>query len=272
VLHRLAEAGRAAPFSIQLLAGNYSALSLITAIDAAFAAPGGLWSNTYICTIDSITSKVSIRAIGVAFSLLFASGINSTNSLAKVLGFGRQDTASAISQTGTRHASLILSLFVDVVLEGIPNNAMKQVIGRDAVSGDATTRNIIARVPLDVNLNQLKFYYADRCELLHNYFPPMKLDRLAVRLFNDSGREYLTDGVDFYVMFEVVQLVHDWEDEARRERYSKCLPPVRKELKSETDEHVRSTYWNDIGKKAGVVAAIVGVGAAGYFYLNNDDV
>ncbi|GAQ90387.1 hypothetical protein KFL_006340070 [Klebsormidium nitens] len=125
------EQGSPAIFSICLDPGNVSAKSFVYLLNVALAS--GLWKNTYLAAIDSVSNKISITANGrnaVPFKLLFGSGPNAENSLAPLLGFTVADTSFGLVQTAGGHVNLASSLFVDFVMENLPSIAAKRVVSR----------------------------------------------------------------------------------------------------------------------------------------------
>jgi hypothetical protein len=81
--------------------GIYTAFSLKGAVETAFVASGT--SLTFTFTYVPSTLKVTIAATG-PFSLSF---LDTTNSMANILGFEDSNTASAASHSGTKVVNLI---------------------------------------------------------------------------------------------------------------------------------------------------------------------
>ncbi|GAQ93055.1 hypothetical protein KFL_012750010 [Klebsormidium nitens] len=261
------EQGNPSMFSIRLDTGNVSSKTLISLLNSGFS--GGPWTNTYVAEINSLTSKLSITANGdaaVPFRLLFQSGPNASASLANILGFAGEDSPFALVQTGQRHVNLSGSLFCDISIEELPRNATKQVIFRQG--GRMGFRNIVARIPLDVNVGQIKYHDVDQCNKLTNYFEPTKLDRLTVSLTNDQGLPYLPDGLDHSIMFEVTQLGRTWTREPKKRQgvQSSSLPSPSQEVLHVTAEGPRDRTRAPIV----AAAAFLGLGGAAYYLLGKE--
>lgn len=265
------EQGNPSTFSIRLDTGNVSAKTLVSLLNAAFAA--GPWVNSYAAAIESLTSRLIITANGdaVPFRLLFKTGPNASASLANILGFAAADTPFALFQKGQRHVNLSGSVFCNVSIAEVPRIATKQVVFRD---GDKMGfRNVIARIPLDVNVGFIKYHYADQCDKLTNYFEPTKLDRLTLTLTNDQGSPYMPDGLDHSIMFEVSQLGRTWTKELgkTREKVRQEVPSPsassRREVLRPKAETPRNKTFN---RTVVAAAALVGLGGAAYYLLGKD--
>lgn len=263
------ESGNPSTFSFCLGTGNVSGKSLVLFLNTAFT--GGPWTNTYTVAIDPLTSRLSITAGGsndVPFQLLFGTGPNASASMAFLLGFQKADSAYAMVQTGQCHVNLSSSLFVDVAVEEAPRIATKQVIFRR--DGSMGFRNVIARIPLDVNAGQIKYYYADRCEKLNGFFQPLKLDRLTISLVNDQSLSYIPDGLDHSMMFEVTQLLSSLPDGTTRRRSIER----RVNLVAETPDIPRPVKAapkdKTFDKTVVAAAAVLGLGGAAYYLLGKD--
>lgn len=262
------ERGNAAVFSICLEAGNVSAKSFIYLLNVALSS--GPWSNTYTTAMDSVSNRITFTASGtsaVPFRILFGSGPNRENSLAPLLGFSTVDTDEALVQTGSGHVNLASSLFVDFVMDNIPRVATKQVISRQG--GGMQRRNVLARVPLDCLTGAVKFYYCDPCDILSNYFPPIKLDRIRLNLINDSGRPYLPDGLNHNLTLEIVQLGRAFKNDILSSKQPICKSvtleaPIASPVK--VLEQKTEDGW---GKKVVAAGALLGVGTAAYYLFQD---
>jgi hypothetical protein len=96
--------------------GNYTAQTLKTAVDAAFAASGTALTITY--SYSSQTMKVTITASG-AITLTF--GTNTTNSMAQLLGYPSVNSSSSTTQVAS-YALQLTSLPLLLTLDFVNNN------------------------------------------------------------------------------------------------------------------------------------------------------
>lgn len=240
-------------------------------LNAALAS--GAWQNTYIVAMDPVSSRISITAGGtsaIPFRLLFGTGPNQENNIASTLGFERVDTGEALAQLGNGHINLASSPFVDFVMENIPNVATKRVISRQG--GAMQVRHVVARVPLDCVTGSVKFYYADACDILNNYFPPTKLGQVRMKLINDRGRPYIPDGLDHSMTLEIVQLSMAFKNDILSSQQPTCKsvtldPPTVPAIKQKGAKGQEGKW----GKKVVATAAVVGVASAAYYLLKDTD-
>lgn len=91
--------------------------------------------------------------------------------------------------------------FVDIVIDEIPNIACKV---------NSKGKNIIDRIPLSYPTGSLSFYRPPEGDLqTKNYFYPMDLSTISIKLYDDFGKLYENSNADHYLEFEVTILEND---------------------------------------------------------------
>ena len=114
----------------------------------------------------------------------------------RLFGFEKEDTPTPATNTYTSTYSVDHSIhYADLVIDEIPSIACKM---------SSKGKQIIARIPFNNASGGLVYYRAPEGELqTSNYFYPMKLSSLSIKLFDDNGNEYDSNNGDNYFEFEI---------------------------------------------------------------------
>ena len=114
----------------------------------------------------------------------------------RLFGFEKEDTSTPATNTYTSTYSVDHSIhYTDLVIDEIPSIACKM---------SSKGKQIIARIPFNNSSGGLVYYRAPEGELqTSNYFYPMKLSSLSIKLFDDNGNEYDSNNGDNYFEFEI---------------------------------------------------------------------
>ena len=113
----------------------------------------------------------------------------------RLFGFEKEDTSGS-TNTYTSTYSVDHSIhYADLVIDEIPSIACKM---------SSKGKQIIARIPFNNASGGLVYYRSPEGELqTSNYFYPMKLSSLSIKLFDDNGNEYDSNNGDNYFEFEI---------------------------------------------------------------------
>jgi len=114
----------------------------------------------------------------------------------RLFGFEKEDTPTPATNKYTSTYSVDHSIhYADLVVDEIPSIACKM---------SSKGKQIIARIPFNNSSGGLVYYRAPEGELqTSNYFYPMKLSSLSIKLFDDNGNEYDSNNGDNYFEFEI---------------------------------------------------------------------
>ena len=159
-----------------------------------------------VITSDINTYKYSVSGLSGNESITFL-WETSANSAYKLFGALKKD-GPLIDQNSftngkyTFENSADQSIhFVDIVIDEIPNIACKM---------NSKGKNIIDRIPLSYPTGSLSFYRPPEGDLqTKNYFYPMDLSTLSIKLYDDFGKLYENSNADHYLEFEVTILEND---------------------------------------------------------------
>ena len=180
-----------ADLTATVAAGAHSSSSLATALKTALDAASTL-PQTYTVTFSSTTFKYTISAAG-AFTLQFS--LNA--SLARMLGFAAEDTASATSHTGTNMADLtdgVRHLFITI--DGIhsPVNSTNTTIPRAA---------FVVPLVTDTSTGAFNFHLSEtnykQCMSAHS----AKVNAIYVALHQDNGKAPEFNGVNWSMVLRI---------------------------------------------------------------------
>jgi len=158
-------------FTATITPGNYTRTELETEIDTQMAAVG---AHTYSSSISVITGKCTISDSTGNFTLEFAS--NTTNSMAKILGFTETDTSSASSHVGTNV----------VCLMGLDQYLYVEVDANSDVS-ISTVGNIQGKVMCAVPIVENRYdyiHYQPTPPIVYKYTTPTNIHEIKVRILN----------------------------------------------------------------------------------------
>lgn len=159
-----------------------------------------------VITSDINTYKYSVSGLSGNESIKFL-WEKSANSAYKLFGALKKDgplidPSSFTDGKYTFENSADQSIhFVDIVIDEIPNIACKM---------NSKGKNIIDRIPLSYPTGSLSFYRSPEGDLqTKNYFYPMDLSTLNIKLYDDFGKLYENSNADHYLEFEVTILEND---------------------------------------------------------------
>lgn len=164
------------------------------------------------------------------FVLLFETGTNADCSIASVLGFAKKDVESKnvsglYTITSDYPYHLNSTKYVDIKIDEIPD------IGTTLDVREDLQTQILKRIPIDVEFGKEAFYQSGDGDKNYNYFSPIELSKLNIKLFNDSGKIYDSNRIDNYFILELILLSDDAPDN------SELLPLNIKEPLKETFEN-----------------------------------
>ena len=139
---------------------------------------------------DLTTYKYTITA-GITFKIHW----NEVNGYSyRLFGFENKITSASVHHTSTYSVDHSIH-YADLVIDEIPSIACKM---------SSKGKQIIARIPFNNSSGGLVYYRAPEGELqTSNYFYPMKLSSLSIKLFDDNGNEYDSNNGDNYFEFEI---------------------------------------------------------------------
>ena len=187
--------------NIELTPGNYSFSSLGAHLVTILGNAG----HVFTVVLDNTATRNTTITAASKFTLLFKTGQNAKCSIANVLGFKREDKESIANITVSDYAyHLNNSKYVDIQIDEIPD------IGNTLDIKQDETRQILKRIPIDVDFGQEKFYFVTDSDRSYNYFTPIELSKLTIKFYNDLGYIYDSNRIDNYIILEISML----QDEA----------------------------------------------------------
>ena len=192
-------------YEVQIPIGNYTISELTTQVENSLNAIGS--SNTFTVTSDSKTNKVIISSI-TNFQLLFDGGtenynnttrtIYKENSIGKLLGFLMTDLSGTNSYTSQNQYNLNGPTYVLLHINELNNlDGIKNSI-----------KNAFAKIPLDTNQNEYKFFKEQRDYIVITEFsPPLaRLSQLNIRFLNYDNTDYDFGGLDHTFLLKIRKL------------------------------------------------------------------
>jgi len=187
--------------NIELTPGNYSFSSLGAHLVTILGNAG----HVFTVVLDNTATRNTTITAASKFTLLFKTGQNAKCSIANVLGFKREDKESIANIAVSDYAyHLNNSKYVDIQIDEIPD------IGNTLDIKQDETRQILKRIPIDVDFGQEKFYFVTDSDRSYNYFTPIELSKLTIKFYNDLGYIYDSNRIDNYIILEISML----QDEA----------------------------------------------------------
>lgn len=187
-----------------LTEGNYTAAGLASEIKTKLENSTSITTVTVL--LSTTTKKTTIKASNPTdFILLFETGTNADCSPSYILGYEKKDidiTSSGFESQFAYH--LNNTRYVDIQIDEIPD------LGNTLSIKNNTGKQILKRIPVDVDFGKEKFYLSNDGEKNYNYFSPIELSKLTIKIFNDDGKIYDSNRIDNYLIIELVML----QDEA----------------------------------------------------------
>lgn len=159
--------------------------------------------------VDTFTTKIECSSGN--FTLLFLTGRDSDCSVSEVFGFEKEDIISSLNPSSGNHEvisqypyHLNSSKYVDLKIDEIPD------LGTTIDIKDNIQKQILKRIPLNVDFSKEQYYKATDSDRFYNYFSPIELSNLNIKLYSDNGKIYDSNRIDNYMILEIVML----QDEA----------------------------------------------------------
>ena len=200
--------GKTTETNVELAIGNYTfstlAAEIKTKLDTA-ATDAGVPVFASVDLNNTNTFKATITHLTGNFTLLFETGLNAQCSIAYVLGFEKEDVISTSNTVLSDYPYHINSTkYVDLKIDEIPD------LGTTIDIKEDIQNQILKRIPLDVDFGKEQYYRANDSDRLYNYFTPIELSKLNIKLFSDNGKIYDSNRIDNYIILELIML----QDEA----------------------------------------------------------
>ena len=192
-------------YEIQIPIGNYTINELTTQIQTSMNATAS--SDVYTVSSDSKTNKITISTVG-NFQLLFNGGIenyNDTtrniykeNSIGKIIGFSMIDLSGSNTYTSQNQYNLNGPTYILLHINELNNlDGIKNSI-----------KNAFAKIPLDTNQNEYKFFKeSNDYEVITEFSPPLaRLAQLNIRFLNYDNTEYDFGGLEHTFLLKIRRL------------------------------------------------------------------
>lgn len=185
---RKTSSGTTVSHEITLTPGSYTFESLGIHIQAKIATI----TSGITVSGDSNTLKYTFEITG---SQTIQLQFNEISHIRKILGFRNSSTVQ--SNTITSEVLPDSSVhYLDIIIDEIPYIACKR---------NAHGNNIIDRIALYAANGSLNYY--ENKQLLHqNYFTPIKLSKLTIKVLDDLNRPYDANENDMFFEFEITVL------------------------------------------------------------------
>lgn len=196
--------GQSTATSIQLSIGNYTFSTLGEEIENKLNDAVG--AKEFIVTLENVqTFLTSITHKSANFTLLFETGPNSECSAAFVLGFEKKDiTSTSNVALSTYPYHLNSTKYIDLKIDEIPD------LGTTIDIKENIQSQILKRIPMDIDFGKEQYHKPNDASRSYNYFNPIELSKLNIKLFDDSGKIYDSNRIDNYIILELIML----QDEA----------------------------------------------------------
>jgi hypothetical protein len=190
--------------SIELSVGNYTFSTLGKEIEDKLNAV--VAGTPFTVILENVyTFLTSITHSSSDFTLLFETGPNSECSAAYVLGFEKKDiTSSSNVAVSTYPYHLNSTKYIDLKIDEIPD------LGTTIDIKENIQSQILKRIPMDIDFGKEQYHKPNDANRCYNYFNPIELSKLNIKLFDDSGRIYDSNRIDNYIILELIML----QDEA----------------------------------------------------------
>lgn len=192
-------------YEVFLPVGNYTIDELTTQIQNSMNSSGT--SDTYTVTNNSKTNKITISTIS-NFQLLFNGGtekyndsernIYKQNSIGKLLGFTMNDLSNSNSYTSQNQYNLNGPTYVLLHINELNNlDGIKNSI-----------KNAYAKIPLDTNQNEYKFFKdSNDYTVITEFSPPLaRLSQLNIRFLNYDNTFYDFGGLEHTFLLKIRRL------------------------------------------------------------------
>ena len=190
--------------NITLTIGNYTFSTLGQEIENKLNAE--VAGTPFTVTLNNVdTFKTTITHASGNFTLLFETGPNSQCSVAYVLGFEKDDIVSSSNSVLSNYPYHLNSTkYIDLKIDEIPD------LGTTIDIKENIQSQILKRIPMDIDFGKEQYYKPTDANRSYNYFNPIELSKLNIKLFSDNGKIYDSNRIDNYIILELIML----QDEA----------------------------------------------------------
>lgn len=153
--------------------------------------------------INIKTNKLKITNENVEFSILFETGKNNDKTFYDIIGFGKKDYESINKELiSDFHILLHPTKYVDIVIDELPNiSTMYNFKDKNDL--------ILDRIYFDNEYGTYKSHYVYDYDRIYNFFNGIELKYLSIKLFNDKGQIYDSNGLDNVITLELIMLKDD---------------------------------------------------------------
>jgi hypothetical protein len=148
---------------------------------------------TAISNIDSYDDKTGKLTYGTATTT--AGVTNLDKSIAKVLGLGINAGGTQYTSANPVMVDLRGTGFFDVEINNIPSIACIH---------SNHSKNIVSRIPITKDFGEIEEYKAQAPDISQNYFFPIKLTQLDIRILDEFGNLIGMNGVDYSLVCEMI--------------------------------------------------------------------
>lgn len=192
--------------SIELTTGNYDPLTgNIEFVDHFKDVLQNKVSGDFNVIQTEDKNTVEIKHLTNDFTLLFESGPNCNSHINEILGLPKKDIESVSKVIETGVLALHPSKYVDITINEIPNIGL--------INNTKDNNNyIFDRVFLDNNYGNYKLHYNSDYDRIYNFFNPIELKNLTIKLFNDKNEIYRSNNLDNVITLEFILLKNDLID------------------------------------------------------------
>ena len=190
----------------ELTEGNYTTTTLQNEIKTQLE--DIITTATITATITvlfNISNKKTSIQSNIDFTILFESGPNTDCNPSYVLGYENKDLDISSNEViGDFAYHLNNTKYVDIQINEIPD------LGNTLSIKNSNSKQILRRIPIDVDFGKEKFYISIDSIKNYNFFSPIELSKLTIKIFSDNGKIYDSNRIDNYLIIEFLML----QDEA----------------------------------------------------------
>ena len=163
-------------------------------------------TNPFTVQINTKTTKINIKNDNLEFTILFDTGINNENTFYDIIGFNKKDYESINKElTSDFHILLHPTKYVDIVIDELPNiSTMYNFKDKNDL--------ILDRIYFDNDHGTYKSYHVNEHDRIYNFFNGIELKYLSIKLFNDKGQIFDSNGLDNVITLELIMLKDDSPD------------------------------------------------------------
>lgn len=196
--YQITETNKILPFTFDgiskelvLLPGSYTGDTLANALTSKMNSLSGV-SDVNV-NFNDITLKFTFNSntgIGLNFE-------STTTNLHIILGFDHENVPEATSITSSNIPDFSIH-YVDIVVDEIPYIACKK---------NNTGKHIIERIGIHSPIGTMN-YYENKNLVYQNFFTPILLSQLSIKVLDDHGGSYISGETDMFFEFEITVMNH----------------------------------------------------------------